>query len=315
MNSFLGPKNKPCAEVHKSRNQQMGSILPLMALLVALLAALLIGLTRLTHASSQENVAGESVLHSHVQTLFTEAVHFNALANNNLLIADHAKELLETLELLISWGFNLAATTPLWEQRLPIPEKYDLFRKIDLAIFPILRRLDELSSLQLRHKSSLKFATPGTVVHLNLLQSMCSLGCLGKTPDRSASAECNRISSLPNDCHLKVRAQASGSHQQKHLSLRTLLNHTVSQKGGFMLFEVKQILERQPPEIPRALQSKTSPSWKARVGIVHPSLCRHTRKTFQLPCPSPASTRASGSARPLPFALAFEPHWSVAIEF
>jgi hypothetical protein len=297
----------------KASISERGAILPLTAILVALVAALLIGVTQTMHSSSRENILGEEQVHEKMKVIFEESTQLNAIANINLVMAERAMELLETLQKLISWGFNIASTTPLWEQSLPIPEKYDLFRKIDIALAPLVQDFDNLSELQLHHRKKLKIIQDKSAFQISLLQSLCILKCIKNQTSITSSASCDRPSANTNVCHLNLNAHISPWTQQRSLALSAILTHTIAQRPGFMLTDPDLILELGRQSFAPPQSAQTPRDNNTLVGIVHPRLCAHPRNAFRVPCK--AQRNGVHHSQKNHFVLAFEPHWSVAVEF
>jgi len=313
MQSWLRANPRQQGGIKQLKNAQQGAVLPILVLFMAIFAALLLGLTQMIHSSAQELNLSEATVHKHMQSYFSEAIQFNAIANNNLEMANQLEKMLSSLEQLLAWGFNLAATTPLWESKLPIPEKYDLISRIEHAITPILERINELSERQREHKASLKMIPASAVVQLNLLESLCALSCFRKNPSLASSPQCHQLSTYPNDCHLRIKVVGQGWIRHTSIPLKSLLNTALIQKGGFSLLNPHQLpKERLHQPSARVSPSEVEPR-DVHIGVVHPRLCAATHTDFRIPCSAGYGSFKTAQARL--FALSFEPHWSVAVEF
>ena len=295
---------------------QRGAILPLATVLLAMISAFLIGVTQLIHESSRENILKEESIHKDMTILFEDAMQLNAMANINLLMAERAEQLLTTLQKLISWGFHLAETTPLWEQTLPIPDKYNLFRKIDVAVAPILDDLERLAQNQNQHRKNLKFVQERSAIRIELLQSLCSLKCIKNHAPLKSSATCGSATNLPRECQLHLSAGATQWPKERSMSLATLLTNETALSPGFMLVDPEHILGKERHSVSPSKTTEKTSHRDARLGVVHPLLCAHPLNSFRVPCVfNPAGGQGTHGIKRNLFSIAFKPHWSVAVEY
>ncbi len=305
----------PCLFLSKGRcsiASQSGQALPLFTILLALFAALGLGITKSIRSHTVHFVDREERIQNELQRRSKEAFSLNEIANNNIRMRNLIREMLMHYELSLSRAFNLSSSTPLWEKDLPIPMPYNVFQRLDLSMPRLLSDVDKIGATNSLLLQNVSNELSRGHMSLSLAQSVCFLGCFHPSEKPIFGTLCHATRSRISECSLQISGAFLSPPSLKSFPIRAILPDQAAHLKGLIWFNLNA---------PKRSQDVTSDAFNShrkedkddwRIDIVHPRLCKVTKSPFKLPCsPKIEKNNLDNEVSNL---VLFEPHWSIAIE-
>lgn len=300
------------SKVRSSISSQSGQALPLFTILLALFAALGLGVTNSIRSNTVYFVVREERIQNELQRKSKEAFSLNEIANNNIRMRNLIREMLVHYELSLSRAFNLSSSTPLWEKDLPIPLPYDVFQRLDLSIPRLLSDVAKIGAINLLLLQNVSQELRQGLMSLSLAQSVCLLSCYHPKEKLISGNMCNATRAMRSECSLQISGAFLSPPSLKSFPIRTILPNQAVLLKGFISFDL-DATNRSHNFISDLIQTRTiehKEGW--RINLVHPGLCKVSKASFRLPCaPKIKNNNFNGE---LSKTVLFEPHWSIAIE-
>ena len=275
---------------------QSGQALPLFTILLALFAALGIGITKSIRSHTVHFVDREERIQNELQRRSKEAFSLNEIANNNIRMRNLIREMLMHYELSLSRAFNLSSSTPLWEKDLPIPLPYNVFQRLDLSLPRLLSEVARIGA-----------------TNALLPQSVCFLRCFNPSGKPIFGSLCHATRSMRSECSLQISGAFLSPPSLKSFPIRAIFPDQAAQLKGLISFNLEAPNHSQDliSDEFNSHQKEDKDGW--RIDIVHPRLCKVTKSPFRLPCsPKIEKNNLDNEVSNL---VLFEPHWSIAIEY
>ena len=304
-----------CLFLSKGRSSiasQSGQALPLFTILLALFAALGLGITKSIRSHTMYFVEREERIQNELQKKSKEVFSLNEIANNNIRMRNLIREMLVHYELSLSRAFNLSSSTPLWEKDLPIPLPYNVFQRLDLSLPRLLSDVAKIGATNLLLLRNVSQELRQGLVSLSLAQSVCLLSCYHPNEKLISGNMCHATRAMRSECSLQISGAFLSPPSLKSFPIRTVLPNQAGLLQGFISFDL-DATNRSHNFISDSIQARTiehKEGW--RINLVHPGLCKVSKASFRLPCaPKIKNNNLNGE---LSKTVLFEPHWSIAIE-
>jgi hypothetical protein len=306
----------PCLCLSKGRcsiASQSGQALPLFTILLALFAALGIGITKSIRSHTLDFVDREERIQNELQRRSKEAFSLNEIANNNIRMRNLIREMLMHYELSLSRAFNLSSSTPLWEKDLPIPVPYNVFQRLDLSLPRLLSEVASIGATNALLLQNVSNELSRGLMSLSLAQSVCFLRCLHPSEEPVFGTLCHATRSMRSECSLQISGAFLSPPSLKSFPIRAIFPDQGAHLKGLISFNLEAPNRSQDlmSDEFNSHQKEDKDGW--RIDIVHPKFCKVTKSPFRLPCsPKIEKNNLDNEVSNL---VLFEPHWSIAIEY
>lgn len=260
-----------------SVGRQSGQILPMLFLVVAVLAAAGLSGTRslfsVAHTVDSAEIRFQNEMNLHLQTVYK----INAIAENNLLMAKLVSGLVELYLEGTARALDLAASSPVWERRLPVPEPENVYLTFESALTSARPLLMRLSIQNDRLRESLPKKTRSTLTRLTMHETLCAL-----------SEKSGHLRSFSDPCNITVSQSLLAVGRLKHISSPDSVSNAIGYGNGLTAIHIPS--ETLLSEYRSAVNSddKPDPFSGLSIRLTHPSFCKmRLERGTHRKCPPP----------------------------
>jgi hypothetical protein len=281
---------------------ESGQILPLMAIVLSLLCAVGMALSQSILSTSRSFEKDEREFQKSVTMHMRTAYALNAVATNNALLAKTLTGLIKLYLEGTAAALDLAASVPIWEQRLPIPVPENIFQSFDSAtssarplIQMLIRQNDEL-------RRSLPQSLQAFVSAISLEQSLCAL-----------HADFDPLGPTSGTCTFTAHTSAFSLKHLRRVRSLNALSRTLGITTGLMRVAIQSDFLLENYSGTRHSDASIDPFVGLNLSLTHPVFCK---------LPQQASKARSCPARPeehltkldLITQVSLQPNWSILID-
>jgi hypothetical protein len=259
--------------------RQSGQILPMLFLFVAVLAAAGLSVTRslfiVTRSVDSAEIRFQNEMNLHLQTVY----NLNAISENNLLIAKMLSGIVRLYLEGTARALDLAASSPVWERRLPVPDPENVYVTFESALKSARPLLMQLSKQNDTLRLSLPEKTRSTLTRLSNHETLCALSEKYSHP-RSFSAHCNITAATSLLAVAKLR----------QISSLESVSNALGYAGGLTAIHIpsETLLSQYRSE--SNSDNKPDPFSGLVFSLTHPSFCKtRLERATHRKCLSPPS--------------------------
>ncbi|NBW81160.1 hypothetical protein EBR21_05340 [bacterium] len=300
------PKNAPMRS-----SAEQGQILAPLALLLALMSAIGLAVAGSLFSAARKISSDESEF----RKLFDEQIilsqQLNLISENNFEIAILLDRIVSIYQRAVGQSLDLAASTPLWERQLPIPQPENVFAAFHSALPVVSMSLNRLARMNSELEGRLPSLLRPRLKTLNLPESICLMFKKGHTNIKRASLS---IHSASTDCTLHAEQSVLGLPLFRFFSNLEPLARHFSGSPGLTLIDIHNnaVLNTSPQSSAESI-FKDSPFAQKRLVLTHALFCRfQSGLASQADCPDLRS-REHGSL-PEDHLPSFFSNWTIAVE-
>jgi hypothetical protein len=285
----------------KGFHTQSGQILPLLTIVISLITAIGLSLTQFLFTSAQSLKSAEELFQKSVTNHQKTAYTLNAIAENNSRIAVTISAMTHLFLEGTARALDLAASTPVWEQRLPIPVPEDVFRSFDTALIKVRPMIERLNNQNKAFLRALPESVQPFLEQLSMEKTLCALQPESKTFTKSGGG-----------CLLSAKTSFFALPHLRQIRGLKALSQTLGPDAGLLLMNFKGefFLETYSSE-PKD-KDFPDPFNNLRLHLTHPFFCRSAVTAARRRCPVDNRKDASSVEQLMPLSL--KPHWSVLID-
>lgn len=287
--------------MNNDQNKQVGQVLPLCTLLLSFLVILSFMLIKDINLQSQRIYDNEAAMLNESHSLVQTHLSLNGLVLNNLKLRRQLSQLLQIIESTLSRGMLISAAALPWEEKLPIPHPYNIFKELTEVLHRTQATALFIAQGQIKLRRSINIMSDIELTSLSLGQSLCQLPCLAKTHVQLSNYNCNTFKAGLDSCSITPRYTHVIPSHLRTLPLKSVVPFDLWNAPGFLSIRMKS----------QAL-SKNFKRGAGVAEIVHPALCGPQKANSTLPCPSSEASRSTAMSNE--HQLSFLPHWSISIE-
>lgn len=287
-------------------DNESGQILPLTAILITFVCIICFSLTR-SLLKTHESLHGlEKEFQHSLTSALGDAYKLNRIARNNQHIADILQRLADLYLNGTAWALDLAATPPVWERRLPIPNPSNVYTYFDSALPEAQRALKALQAENNVLRQSLDSRFLGYLNPLSTEETLCQL--------RSHGAVLSGRKTARASCTLNVRGSFVALPQFKILRDLSSLSEKVGRSLGILAIDIEQELPIFVKPVSPRPSDVFDPFERHTLHLTHLRFCR-TRAAHALKarCPHPKADGILLQFHGVVAGMSFEPYWSVVV--
>jgi len=285
-------------------NQNSGQVLPLMTIILGLLAALGLALTHSLLNSEKQFTQDEKDFQRVFNRSLGYALILNAIAENNRNIASLIDKVSTLYFNATARALDLAASTPVWELRLPIPSPDNVYGFFDLTAANIRNELSLLKRTNDELSKSLPNALQSHLKSLNLQETLCLT--------RSSS-------SLHASCAIDIPFALAVAPHLRSIKDLSPFTERLGPTHGILLIESASEIFLSTITLPRdAAQNPNfqNPFVGKSLFLTHPVHCRarahpHVKSNCLRTFPP---SKESKSLSSFSSETSFRPQWSIRVE-
>ncbi|MEY3901091.1 MAG: hypothetical protein RL189_397 [Pseudomonadota bacterium] len=293
-------------KTHSSRHRhtaQSGQILPLAAIILALLAALVIALTQFILKTQQNTVKLEKDFQGSFFDSLSVAYKLNAISSNNQHIALALDRMLKLYLRGSGHALDLAASTPLWERTLPVPLPERVYAAFEAALPSARVQLSAIQSMNDTLLSQIPQQVRQRLTRASLSESLCKVAA---TPDSPQS---------PENCRYHLSGSMLGFPQLRTISGVPPFSSALQQNFGFVLIKITDDVPLKKGLSGRRPIGPAGPLARLTMALTHARFCPQ-KANFSLVKHCPKSKFPKGFPDRLAYSgdvISFEPNWSVLV--
>ncbi|MEN9809289.1 MAG: hypothetical protein RLZZ488_856 [Pseudomonadota bacterium] len=283
---------------------QNGQILPLAAVILALLAALLIALTQFILKTQNNVVRWENEFQGSLLTSQAVANKLNAISTNNQHIALTLERIFSLYLSGTGHALDLAASTPLWERKLPVPIPERVYAAFEAALPAARIQLSAIQSMNDVLLSQIPQQVRERLTRASISESLCRVA---SSPDSLPSA---------NNCRYRLTMSMLGFPQLRTISGDLLFTSALKQNHGFVLIQISDNVLLKKGLFGARLGSSENPFPRQSIALTHARFC-HKKADFRLVKHCPKTKLPKGFPDRLSHSgnvISFEPNWSVLVD-
>lgn len=290
---------------------QSGQIFPLALIFLFLIFAIVMAVIRTLLTNLQDLSEAESYFQSEFLDELADTYRLNAISRNNRTMSDVLQKLLTLYLNATGFGLDLAASTPLWEKKLPIPIPENVFVNYHLSRLPGTFVLKSIASDSRKIRESLPTTLQAKIRQLSLSQSLC---LFNESQEGQMFERFERFESL-RDCEPMIQSSLLAAPQFRRLQSIRSLTQSIGSADGFLLIDINSSEIFRSDNDNSHLKNRKKPFDHLRISLTHGSFCPvQAIQRMKTHCPSTQSSRSRSIQRPQFAAPSFDPNWTVLVE-
>lgn len=298
---MISPKSFFAAHAQSFRKSD-GQALPLVLILLSLIAIATFSIAMNLLSDIDSLATREYNTYVEAQEQFKIQAAANGIVLNNRHLKRELMSLLHLTDSTLSSGFRISASALLWENSLPIPLPYDIFKGIRRDVPRVGTIAQRLLDGSLGYRPDLEATGQWKVHVLTMRQSLCRLACVDTGARILSGTRCTNAFVWDDECSITASQAPLIPHSRKTIPLGSVFPESFLNGNAFVYLE--------PMSPASTLTGKRHTEFSA--GIAHPALCTVHSNGFSLPCTAERAT--AKKLRWLPDNLAFNAHWSLTFE-
>lgn len=282
--------------------QDEGQALPLVLVLLALIAITTFSVAMNLKSHMDSLSMREYKTFAEAEEHFKIQAAANGIVLNNQRLKSELFSLLQLTDSALSRGFRISASALLWEDELPIPRPYDIFKDLNSEIIRVGVTAQRLLGGSRGFQPDLEATGQWKAHALTMRQSLCRLSCLKPASENLSGTHCTHAFVWDDECSFTASQAPLIPHSKKTVPLSSVFSESFLDAHGFVYIEPRNLNDTRLRE----------PRTEFSSGIAHPALCEMHPNKFSLPCIAEQMT--AKKFRWLPENLAFHAQWSLTFE-
>lgn len=281
-----------------------GQILPLAAVLLALLTAFLLALSQFILNTQRSTVRFEEDFQRLFSNSLSVANKLNAISVNNQHIALTLDRVFKIYLSGSGHALDLAASTPLWERSLPVPIPERVYAAFEATLPGARMQLAAIQSMNDSLISQIPRQIRERLTRTSVTDSLCKV------------ASATESSQSTDNCRYRLTQSMFGFPHLRTVSGATAFAAALQQKYGFVLIKISDDIFLKRIATDRRRGDFEDPFARQTIALTHARFCAD-KSELKLKKHCPKTTFPEGFPGSLARSrevISFEPHWSVLVD-